>query len=242
MALGIVLTAFVVGPLACWALLARTKVLGWAFAGVLAGCAATEAMVAAGWVFSGEKAALLAGLTVVTAVVLVAGVRVESRELDVIGRWSARGKAGIGLSVLWYGLCGLAGLGYLLVAPDSGLISAPSAAPLLPLGPGLNVTSSTDSCSRGSAAICDRWIHIHRAAGVPEQDALARIRAKLAGPYGLDLTGDGAGGWGGCSDAGQSLCGQVDPAPGGIVVVLEASDECQDYGICETPPYSFGSG
>ena len=39
--------------------------LGCAFAAVLAGCAVTEAMVAAGWIFAGEKVTVL---TVVTAV------------------------------------------------------------------------------------------------------------------------------------------------------------------------------
>lgn len=242
MVLGIVLTVFIAGPLACWALLARTKVLGWAFAGVLAGCAVTVAMVMAGWVFSGEKGTLVALLTALTAAVLVAGGTMESREPDVPRHWGMRGRVGIGLAVLFYGLCGLAGVGYLLIAPDLGLISVPPDAKLLPLGPGLAVTSSTGSCSRGSAAICDRWIHIHRAAQVPERDALARMRARLAGQYGLDLVRDGSGGWAGCTDSSQKLCGQVDPEQGGVVIVLEASDACESYEICQTPPFSLGRG
>jgi hypothetical protein len=242
MALGIVLTAFTGTPLACWALLARTKVLGWAFAGVLAGIAATEGMVLAGWLFSGEEGALLALLTVVTAAVLIAGGAVESREAGVRQRWSIRGRMGIGLAILFYGLCGLAGLGYALIAPDLGLISVPSAAKLVPPGPGLTVTSNTGSCSEGSAASCDRWIYIHRAAQVPEQDALARMRARLAGQYGLNLVRDGSGGWAGCTDGSQKLCGEVDPRPGGVVIVLEASDECESYEICQAPPYSIGDG
>jgi hypothetical protein len=242
MALGIVLTVFLVSPLACWALLARTKVLGWTFAGVLAGCAATEGVVAAGWIFRGEKVTLVTVLTVVTAAVLIAGGSVESREPDVPRRWGLRGQVGIGLAILFYVLCGLAGLVYLLIAPDSGLISVPPTAQLLPLGPGLTVTNSNGSCSQGSATICDRWIYIHRTAQVPEQDALARMRTRLAGQYGLDLAPDGSGGWGGCTGDRQQLCGQVDPDQDGVVIVLEASDECEDYGICQKPPYSFGTG
>lgn len=241
MALGIVLTVFLVSPLACWALLARTKVLGWAFAGALAGCAATEGMVLAGWVFSGEKGTLLALLTVVTAAVLIAGGTVESREAGVLGRWSIRGRVGIGLAVLFYGLCGLAGVGYLLIAPDLG-VSLPSSTSLLPLGPGLTMTGTTEWCSAGSSSICDRWIHIHRSAPVSEQDTLARMRARLAGQYGLDLVSDGSGGWAGCTDDSEQLCGQVDPEQGGVVIVLETSDECVSYGYCPKPPYSLGTG
>jgi hypothetical protein len=239
---GTIWTVFVVSPLACWALLARTKVLGWAFASVLAGCAATEGMVIAGWIFSREKGALLTLLTVVTAAVLIAGGAVESREPGVPQRWSARGRVGIVLSVIFYGLCLLAGFVYLLISPDFGPAGPPSATPLLPPGPGLTVTSNTGSCSEGSAAICDRWIHIHRTPQVPEQDALARMRTRLAGQYGLDLASDGSGGWVGCTDDSQRLCGEVDPAPGGVVIVLEASDECVDYQYCPAPPYRLGEG
>src|SRR5690242_2165964 len=120
MALGILVATCAVTPLACWALLARTRVLGWAFATVLAGCAATEGMVAAGWIFSREKATLVTVLILLTAVVLVVGGVVESREPGVSGRRNKRGWVGVGLSVLFYGLCGLAGVGYLLIAPDLG--------------------------------------------------------------------------------------------------------------------------
>lgn len=237
-----VVIAFTAGPLVCWGLLARTKVMGWAFAAVLAGCAATEAMVLAGWIFAGEKVTLTVVLTAVTAVALTAGSVIESREPHVPGRRSIRGRTGIGLSIVFYGLCCLAGLGYAILAPDLGLISVPSSAKLLPPGPGLTVTSNTGSCSRGSAAICDRWIQLQRTAQVSEPDALARMRARLTTQYGFDLISDGGGGWAGCTDSSQKLCGQVDPGPGGITILLEASDECVSYQFCQKPPYSFGQG
>jgi hypothetical protein len=78
-----VLIAFLLAPLACWALLARTKVLGWAFAIVFAGYAVTEgALMAGGWLFRGESATMLIALPVLTLVALVTGACLEEHEVN----------------------------------------------------------------------------------------------------------------------------------------------------------------
>jgi hypothetical protein len=77
----IVLIAFLLTPLACWALLARTKVLGWTFAIVFAAYAVAEGSQLQGaWPFRAEPPWLLLGLPLLTVVALVAGVILENRE------------------------------------------------------------------------------------------------------------------------------------------------------------------
>ena len=74
----IVLIAFLLTPLACWALLARTRVLGWAFAIVFAAYAATEGGLMAGaWPFRDEPAWMLVGLPVLRIAALVTGACLE---------------------------------------------------------------------------------------------------------------------------------------------------------------------
>jgi hypothetical protein len=77
-----VLIAFLLAPLACWALLARTKVLGWTFAIAFGAYAVTEGyQMTGGWPFRGEPAWLLAGLPVLSLVGLAAGARLEKHEI-----------------------------------------------------------------------------------------------------------------------------------------------------------------
>lgn len=74
--------AFLLTPLACWALLARTKVLGWAFAAVFVAYAAAEGyQLAGGWPFRGEPGWMLIGLPVLTVVTLVTGACLEEHEV-----------------------------------------------------------------------------------------------------------------------------------------------------------------
>jgi hypothetical protein len=101
----IVVIAFLLTPLACWALLARTKVLGWAFAAVFAAYAVAEGgQMTGGWPFRGEPAWMLIGLPVMTVVALVAGTALEEHEVKsgVPGlRRSARYATGAAMSVLY---------------------------------------------------------------------------------------------------------------------------------------------
>jgi hypothetical protein len=101
----IVVIAFLLTPLACWALLARTKVLGWAFAAVLAAYAVAEGgQMTGGWPFRGEPAWMLIGLPVLTVVALVTGTALEEHEIKsgVPGlRRGARYATGAAMSVLY---------------------------------------------------------------------------------------------------------------------------------------------
>ena len=97
--------AFLLTPLACWVLLARTKVLGWTFAAVFAAYAIAEGCQMTGsWPFRGEPAWMLIGLPVLTVVALAAGTALEEHEIKsgVPGlRMGARSAAGAVLSVLY---------------------------------------------------------------------------------------------------------------------------------------------
>ena len=78
----IVVIAFLLTPLACWVLLARTKVLGWAFAAVFAAYAVAEGgQMTGGWPFRGEPAWMLIGLPVLTVVALAVGTALEEHEI-----------------------------------------------------------------------------------------------------------------------------------------------------------------
>jgi hypothetical protein len=110
----IVVIAFLILPLGCWALLARTRVLGWAFAIVFAAYAATEWFLAPGWPFGfrfgGVRLWLVLGLPVLTVVALIVGTQLENRDLGVPRmRSTGRGVAGTVLSTL-YGMALAAGL------------------------------------------------------------------------------------------------------------------------------------
>jgi hypothetical protein len=101
-----VVIAFLLTPLGCWALLARTKVLGWTFAVVFAAYAVTEWILAPGWMFgfrfSGERLWLVPGLAVMSVVALVVGTQLENRDLDVPRRHSTRrGTVGLIVSSLY---------------------------------------------------------------------------------------------------------------------------------------------
>ena len=76
------LTAFLLTPLACWALLARTKILGWAFAAVFVAYAVVEGdQLAGGWPFRGEQPWMLLVLPVLSIVGLVTGACLEEHEV-----------------------------------------------------------------------------------------------------------------------------------------------------------------
>ena len=97
--------AFLIAPLACWAMLARTRVLGWAFAAVFAAYAIAEgSQLTGGWPFRDEPAWMLVGLPVLTVVALATGTALEEHEIrsGVPGlRWAARCSAGTVMAVLY---------------------------------------------------------------------------------------------------------------------------------------------
>ncbi len=106
----IVLTAFLLSPLACWTLLARTKVLGWAFAAVFAAYAVAEgSQLLGGWPFRDEPAWFIIALPALSVAALAAGTVMETRELGPSdpGR-GVRGQVGILMASL-YGIAVVGG-------------------------------------------------------------------------------------------------------------------------------------
>jgi hypothetical protein len=95
----IVLIAFLLTPLACWTLLARTKVLGWAFAIVFAAYAVAEGyQMTGGWPFRGESAWMLIGLPMLTIAALVTGACLEEHETKLgVPGLNARGRYATGV-------------------------------------------------------------------------------------------------------------------------------------------------
>jgi hypothetical protein len=119
----IVLIGFLLAPLGCWALLARTKVLGWTFAVVLAAYAVTEWTLAPGWMFGfrfgGVRLWLIPGLTAMSVVALVVGTQLENRDLGVPRMHSTRrGTAGLIVSSLYAAVVAVGLLGFLLFIGD----------------------------------------------------------------------------------------------------------------------------
>jgi hypothetical protein len=120
----IIAVAFLLAPLGCWALLARTKVLGWTFVIVLAAYAATEWFLASGWPsgfrFDGERLWLVLGLPVLTVVALIVGTQLENRDLGVPRmRSTGRAVAGVILSML-YGIAVAAAVLLTVIAITAG--------------------------------------------------------------------------------------------------------------------------
>jgi hypothetical protein len=120
----IIAIAFLLAPLGCWALLARTKVLGWTFAFVFAAYAVTEWFLSSGWPlgfrFDGERLWLVLGLPVLTVVALIVGTQLENRDLGVPRmRTTGRNTAGITLSML-YGVAVAGGVLLTLIAIKVG--------------------------------------------------------------------------------------------------------------------------
>jgi hypothetical protein len=220
----VVVSSFFAAPLICWALLARTKIFGWTFAAVFAAGAATEGMLAAGWRFAGERLMLLGVLAVAALIALVAGVAIEARQPGVprLGS-SIRGRAGAVLSVCY----GLACLGpFLLLAVVNGDVApgvgAPSAADVLPLGPGLAVTEQDLGCGNGYYATCSVRFKVVSTSGLPAPAVLWRVESQLTRIHGWRLTYDG--GWRGCREDGpQQVCAEIndDTLPRTVVIDLE---------------------
>ncbi|MGD0242822.1 MAG: hypothetical protein ABSB59_21160 [Streptosporangiaceae bacterium] len=111
----IVLTAFLLSPLACWVLLARTKVLGWTFAAVFAAYAVAEGSQLQGaWPFRDEPLGMLFVLPVMTVVALILGTLLENRELGATAADTGRGVRGQ-VGVLLASFYGIAVIGTVIV-------------------------------------------------------------------------------------------------------------------------------
>jgi hypothetical protein len=220
-----VLIAFLLTPLACWALLARTKVMGWTFAAVFAAYAIAEgSQLTGGWPFRGEPAWLLIGLPVMTVVALAAGGALEQRELrsGVPGlRWGARCATGAVMSVLYAVAVVLGALAILSIVASGG--SATPEIPVglvMPLGPGLAVTQHDTTCDTGRDPQCEATFVVTSTSGLPGNALQARVRSQLTQAHGWQLSSDGTGGWQGCRHiGGQDVYIQVSPAESGLITI-----------------------
>jgi hypothetical protein len=194
----LVLLANTVGPVLCWALIARTRVIGWTVLAVLAAGAVFEWLLLEDVIFwYQEKFALLTLLGVGMAVALAAGFLAEAgraRRRPGIRFW-----AGLALAVPYALACLLIALGggYPAALPATGVPApAPPTGEALPLGAGVVVTRDSASCAWDPSGgyYCDRLIVVRDAtAGSP----LAAVRDRLDQRHGWDIT-DSWGVWQGC--------------------------------------------
>jgi len=228
--------AFLLAPLGCWALLARTKILGWTFAFVFAAYAVTEFCLAPGWLFSdrlgGERLWLMLGLSVMSVVALAVGTHLENRDLAVPRmRSTRRGSAGLILSSLY--ALGVAGLLFLavLAAPDLDLSSGPvmprpPSSAVLPLGPGLAVKQDQLGCG---TAECTTFFDVSYG-GRSGNEVLQQVVNQLNRLHGWGLAA--SSGLSGCrylggQDGAQDLCVTVTDAPASKIVMIELDTESQ---------------
>jgi hypothetical protein len=184
------LIAFLLAPLACWALLARTKVLGWTFAIVFAAYAATEgSLMAGGWPFRDESAWLLVGLPVMSVVALAAGTIMERRDVAASDPgWGARGAVGLFVST-FYGLAVIGGAVVLLgmLTSQAPAIPAVPIAAVEPLGPGLAITQQDTSCDAGRDPQCTSVFLVTSTSGLSGSATLERVRSQLTQAHGWQL-------------------------------------------------------
>jgi len=228
-----VLIAFLLAPLACWALLARTKVLGWAFAIVFAAYAVTEgALMAGGWPFRDEPAWLLAGLPVMSVVALAAGTLMERREVAAADPgWGARGAVGLFVST-FYGLAIVGGAAILL----GMLTSQPPETPAIPiaavepLGPGLAITQQDTSCNAGQDPQCTSMFRVTSTSGLSGSATLERVRHQLTQAHGWQLISREDSLFGCREFDGQAVWVQVGRSYNVVLMTLDSSLDPEGLG------------
>jgi hypothetical protein len=217
-----VLIAFLLTPLACWALLARTKVLGWAFAIVFAAYAVTEGgLMAGGWPFRDEPSWLLAGLPVMSVVALAAGTLMERREVAVGLFVSAfYGLAVTGGAVLLFGILG----------------SEPPATPAIPiavvepLGPGLAITQQDMNCDAGRDPQCTAVFRVISTSGLSGRAVLERVQSQLTQAHGWQLISRGGTSFGCREFDGQDVWVQFGRVQNGVEISLGSSLDPDNLG------------
>jgi hypothetical protein len=228
-----VLIAFLLAPLACWALLARTKVLGWAFAIVFAAYAVTEGgLMAGGWPFRDEPAWLLAGLPVMSVVALAAGTLMERHEVSASEPgWGARGAVGLFVST-FYGLAVIGGAAILLGMLTSQAPATPAVpiAAVEPLGPGLAITQQDMSCDAGRDPQCTAVLRIISTSGRSGQAVLESVRSQLTQDHGWQLISRGGTMFGCREFDGQDVWVQFGRVQNGVEISLGSSLDPDNLG------------
>src|SRR5258708_32567328 len=90
--------ALVALPSACWALIARTRRVGWIVAMVLATCVAGEIGLATRWIHIEERTSLLIAFFPMTALAIVVGIVAEQRSAGVHRLRAAGGRVAFRLT------------------------------------------------------------------------------------------------------------------------------------------------
>jgi hypothetical protein len=228
-----VLIAFLLAPLACWALLARTKVLGWTFAIVFVAYAATEGgLMAGGWPFRGESAWLLVGLPVMSVVALAAGAVMERREVAASDPgWGARGAVGLFVST-FYSLAVIGGAAILLgmFTSQPPAIPAVPIAAVEPLGPGLAITQQDTSCNADRDPQCTSMFRITSTSGVSGSATLEQVRRQLTQAHGWRLISRDDSLFGCRELDGQAVWVQVGRSYNVVLMTLDSSLDPEGLG------------
>ncbi|MFF1869572.1 hypothetical protein [Kitasatospora herbaricolor] len=170
---------FALTPLLCWALLARTRLVGAAVGVVLAGLAAALPALEHDWIFSRAAVEAHAGYPVAAAAVITAGALAE-RRLRGPRPTSVHGSRAAGVAVALAAHTVVAALGVAAWSMFLGEPYYPSLAEL-PLPPGLRIASDSGTSPGCALGGCTRTLALAAPAGQSPAEAAERLRAGLAG-------------------------------------------------------------
>jgi hypothetical protein len=207
-------------PLTCWGLVARTRRLRTIVGAIIIGCLVAEVPLFIFLIVTpcALTVALLAAPAALSLAAIVTGVVLESRESiqpwPGWKRWTAAALAVVYvIGTVVFLVAGYSSRQPAKSAVQSALGYAPASAPsdssVLPLGPGLAVTSDTTFCSAG----CVRELDVRSTAGLSEQVTLTLVHTRLNQLHGWHLALHGSG-WNGCRREGTAarpwqLCANV---------------------------------
>ncbi|MFH8379743.1 hypothetical protein ACH4E7_02195 [Kitasatospora sp. NPDC018058] len=165
-------------PVACWAAVVRTRALGAAVFGILAGLATVLVGLEREWFFTRATAEVEAGYPFAAGLVILAGVLGERR---LRGPRPEKGGVnpvvGAAVAICAHALVGTAiTFLYQLVAYDAFF---PSLAEV-PLPPGLTIEHATGTKGGCGSNYCSRTLTIGSTTGLSADQVEARLRAALA--------------------------------------------------------------
>lgn len=195
----VVLLIFTV-PLVCWVLLARSARAGGRAGAVVACCVLAEIAAARQWFLGAARVTLITALSALTMAILIWSAVREHRRAAAGPGLSARRIAGETLTGMYCAICGLACI--IVIASGGDNMPARGAEPssaVLPLGPGITVTSDTASCTGHAGNSCLREITLRDTRGRPSRQFTDAVLSGLQRQHGWRFSGGQAcqpgGGW-----------------------------------------------
>jgi hypothetical protein len=170
---------FLALPLAAWALIARTWLIGLTVAVALLGCGAGWLLIADGYAGPASSGNAMVALAVLTVLLLVAGLLTERR----IARQPAHGSrllciAGTVVFTASIAVNALVVLALETIPRDNANYTPPSS-DVVPLPAGLKVVSDQDLGCQGSGGYCTRQVEITSTTGLSASQAAQLIAAGL---------------------------------------------------------------